>query len=47
MTDYVYVTQEDWDQAQKALKAVLPLVEALVCLSGIAPAMPGRSDPLH
>jgi hypothetical protein len=30
MTDYAYVTQKDWDKAQKALLAVLPLVEANV-----------------
>lgn len=28
MTDYAAVTQEDWDNAQAALKAVLPLVES-------------------
>lgn len=27
MSDYACVTQEDWDKAQAALRAVLPLVE--------------------
>lgn len=30
MTDVAYVTQEMWDQAQKALRNVLSLVEANV-----------------
>lgn len=28
--DYCYVTQDDWDRACAALRAVLPLVESMV-----------------